>query len=154
MCRSVAKAKTLYRHRLRSDRCGRPLVTLAPDCHVLGRPQKVSVTVHVQDLSASPIPNATVQLTYDGGTSTVSTDSKGFAGVVGNFLTCGTDTLLNKTGFIELLREKLTVKADGFKDFHRELDEIVVSGGWDLYAPKPPEVLVTLERDNQVPPKK
>ncbi len=114
--------------------------------------KKISVTVCVHDHFGTPIPNATVQLTDRDGTSTASTtDVSGLTYVVGNFQICGTDTLLSKTGIVELLGEKLSVQAIGFKSFDRELDETVDRGCWDLNAPTPPEVLIQLERDNQVP---
>ena len=111
--------------------------------------KKIPVTVRVKDRSGAPIPNATVRLTDKDliGSSTDSTDVSGLAHVVGDFQTYGTDTLLSKTGSVEVLGERLSVRAGGFKDLDRELDEMV--GNWDLYAPTPPEVLVQLEPDGQ-----
>ena len=114
--------------------------------------KKISVTVRVHDHSGTPIPNATVQLTERDGNSTASTtDSSGLARVVGTFQICGTDTLLSKTGIVELLGEKLSVRAIGFKSFNRELEEIVERSCWDLHAPTPPEVPIQLEQDEKVP---
>ena len=111
----------------------------------------ISVTIRVQDSSGKALPNATVQLTdRTSGSSTASTDSDGIAVVQGEFQICGTDTMLSNTGIVELLGEKLSVRAIGFKSFDRELDEIAESGCWDLHAPTPPEVLVHLEQA-QVP---
>jgi hypothetical protein len=109
--------------------------------------KKISVTIRVQEPSGTPIPNATVRLTDKIGSFTASTDSRGVAAVVGDFMTCGTDTLLRKTGGIQLFRHQLMVSAEGYKAFQRGLDEAVGRLSWDLYAPTPPEVLVQLERD-------
>jgi membrane-bound ClpP family serine protease len=113
--------------------------------------KKIPVTVRVEDRSGTPISNATVRLTDSDqiSSSTASTDSSGLAHVVGDFQIYGTDTLLSKTGSVEVLGERLSVRAGGFKDLDRELDEMV--GNWDLYAPTPPEVLVQLEPDGQAP---
>jgi hypothetical protein len=106
--------------------------------------KKVTVTVRIHDQSGNPIPNATVQLTDSSGSSTASTDSSGIATVVGDFRTCGMDTLFKKTGTIELLGEQLSVSVPGYKKFHRELGEIVAGGCWDLYAPTRPELWIDL----------
>ncbi len=113
--------------------------------------KKVTVTVCVQDKSGSAIPNATVRLTDTSGSSTGSTDSSGIATLVGNFPTCARDSLLTKTGIIELVGEELTVSVPGYKEFHRALGEIVAGGCWDLYAATPPEVRIKLERDTPAP---
>lgn len=109
--------------------------------------RKVSVIVRVRDRSGAPVANAAVQLTNKIGSVTVSTDASGTATVVGEFQTCGTDSLLQKTAIVELLGEQLLVKAAGFREFKGRLEELVAGSCWNLYAAAPPEILVELERD-------
>ena len=94
----------------------------------------ISVTVRVQDQAGTPIANATVQLTGRDGTSTASTDASGVASVVGEFMTCGRDSLLRKTGGFQLFRHQLTARAKGYKVFQRQLDEAVGRLSWDMYT--------------------
>ncbi len=108
--------------------------------------------VRVHDLADKPIPQAKVELTGKGGSTMSLTDDSGATSVMEKLKVCRDKPAFGKSGFIELRGERLMVKATGFKEFHRELAEIVVGGHWDLPAPTPPEVLVHLEREKQVPP--
>jgi hypothetical protein len=110
--------------------------------------RKVSVTVRVQDQGGAAIPNATVVLTSTAGNSAGLCDPSGDASVVGEFQTCGRDSALSHTGYIEVLGEQLGVTAKGYKPVQRDLGEL--TRGWDLYAAAP-QVVVRLESDKETP---
>lgn len=109
--------------------------------------KKISVTVHVHDPFGNVIPAAVVELANKSDRSTATTDAAGTADVPLTFQICGRDSLLRRTGMIELLGETLTARASGFKEFHREIADMV-RPPWDLYAPGPREVIVQLEPEN------
>jgi hypothetical protein len=105
--------------------------------------KRIPVTVCVHDQSGKAIPTATVQIDQS---PKASTDANGNATITAEFQICGNKSLFQKTGFIELLGEKVIVKAAGFKPYENEIAELVTEGYWDLYAPKSPVVHVILEQ--------
>jgi hypothetical protein len=104
--------------------------------------KNIPVTVCVQDQSGKAIPSAVVQIDQS---PTASTDTNGNATISTNFQIFGKKSLFRKTGYIELLGEKVIVKAIGFKPYEKEIAELVPKGCWDLYAPKTPVVHVIIE---------